>query len=1035
MTRLMRDACRVVLAVLSFACGAMGQAETATVSGLITDDTGAVVPGAEVKLQSVERGTVGNSKTNNAGIYVFASVHPGQYQLTVQKPGFKQVDFLGLIVNVQDHIEQNFRLQVGSVSESLTVTANGLNVNTTDAAVSTVIDRNFVESLPLNGRSFNTLLQLTPGVVIAPSAAGPLGQGYFSVAGQRTSSNNFLVDGVSANFGVAPTAAVGTSGTGSAQAFSQQGGTSSLVSVEALQEFRIETSSFAPEFGRAPGGQVLLTTRSGTNGFHGGIYEYFRNNVLDANDWFANQSGQPRAPERHNDFGGYLGGPIQRDKTFFFISDEGARLRQPQTQQSTVPYITPSVPSCSAPAAIAPFLNAYPKPNGPVSATTCTGQFTGSYSAPSTLNAGSIRIDHTFSSAFSIFGRYNEAPSEGAVRTNSLSELLMTTVGTRTLTLGATMVLNPQLTNMVRGNYSVQNSSLIASLDSFGGAVPPSLSLLGPNLPNAKNSIFTFGTFDTSTYVVGPSSRNRSTQLNFADDLAFSHGVHQIKIGADYRAIYLDVRPFEAFVGYSAISVTSFLSTGQADAGISGGRVKSSYLRAQATSIYGQDTWKVTPRLAITYGLRWELSPAPSPRSGTTLAAWENVNTPAQLALAPTGTPVWNTTYANFAPRVGMAYSLTSRGDFVLRAGWGMFYDLASDAIGNLAGSFPNAASGSFPPASLPVSDATQFVPALSRQPPFPNGTTGYSPNLKLPRSYQWNVALEKSFGGKQAVSMTYVGQAGRDLLRQEGINQPNANFLGPFGLTQTNAYSNYAAVQVQYRRPFSSGFQALLNYTWSHSLDNASNDVLAAVSNIVISAANDYASSDHDVRHSFSGGLVYAVPAAAKNGPLGRLTRDWSIDAVIVARSGFPFNVSAPVSFQSGSASPRPDLIPGQPFWIRDSTAGGGKSLNPGAFVASVGQQGTEGRNDIPGFGLTQVDLSLGRKFVITERLNLQFRTDAFNLFNHPNFINPQAVLVFGSIFGLKSPSMLNQGLGGLGALFQQGGPRSMQLSLKLTF
>jgi hypothetical protein len=380
----------------------MSQTETATVSGLITDDTGAVVPGAGVKLQSIDRGTIASATTNNAGLYVFASVHPGQYQLTVQKPGFKQVDFLGLIVNVQDHIEQNFRLQIGSVSESITVTADRLNMNTTNASVSTVIDRNFIEALPLNGRSFNTLLQLTPGVVVAPSG-GAYGQ--FSIAGQRASSNIFLVDGVSANFGVAPTQGQGTAGTGSAQAFSALGGTSSLVSVEALQEFRVETSSFAPEFGRAPGGQVILNTRSGSNQFHGAIYEYFRNDVLDANNWFANQAGKPRAPERHNDFGGFLGGPIRSDKTFFFVSYEGARLRVPNTIVNSVPseFARTSPPT---PASLLPFLNAYPQPDDKtVTPGVYTGKFTGNFSDPATLNAGSIRIDHTFNSRFSIFGR------------------------------------------------------------------------------------------------------------------------------------------------------------------------------------------------------------------------------------------------------------------------------------------------------------------------------------------------------------------------------------------------------------------------------------------------------------------------------------------------------------------------------------------------------------------------------------------------------------------------------------------------------
>ena len=235
------------------------QTATATLSGVIADPKGAVVPDTEVTATRIETGTVLTTRTNGAGIYFFTGLLPGHYHLMIHKPGFKEIAIKEFELHVQDKLEQNFSLEIGSVSETVTVTANDLNINTTDAAVSTVIDRNFVEGLPLNGRSFNTLLQLTPGVVIAPASYGTPGQ--FSISGQRTDANNFTVDGVSANFGVALGQNLGESGTGGAQAMSALGGTSSLVSVDALQEFRIVTSSFAPEFGRMPGGQVILTTR------------------------------------------------------------------------------------------------------------------------------------------------------------------------------------------------------------------------------------------------------------------------------------------------------------------------------------------------------------------------------------------------------------------------------------------------------------------------------------------------------------------------------------------------------------------------------------------------------------------------------------------------------------------------------------------------------------------------------------------------------------------------------------------------------
>ena len=1019
------------LSLLLLTLRALGQSPSGNINGLVLDPTNRVIAGAEIIAVNDLTGVQFTTKTNDEGVYVLVNLPPGPYRLQVSKVGFKTIVKPDITLSIQDALSINFTLPVGALLETVTVQGGSPLLNTESAAVSTVIDRNLVESLPLNGRSFNTLLQLTPGVVIASSASN--NQGQFSIAGQRTTANNFLVDGVSANFGIAPTLGQGTAGTGSAQAFSVLGGTSSLVSVEALQEFRVETSSFAPEFGRSPGGQVLLTTRSGTNTFHGGVYEYFRNDVLDANDWFANMAQKPRAPERHNDFGGFLGGPITPGKTFFFVSYEGARLRQPNTRVVQVPSEWSRTIASSD---TAPFLNGYPLPDDrTITPNVYTGRFTGNFSDPSTLNAGSIRVDHHFGNRTSVFVRYNEAPSETMHRSQSLSEVDTSTVGTRTITFNAMVAPSLRLSTTFRGNYSVQDAKFVSALDSFGGAVVPSLSTLAPNLPNAQDALLGFFTFDTGIYLTGPDAKNRSTQLNFADDTALTVGKHQLKFGADYRAIYLDVRPFQSSLTYEATSVSDFVSSGVSSF-LVGSTAKPSYFLSRAISLYGQDTWKATPRLTLTYGIRWELDPAPSARGNTTLAAWRNIGNPADITLAPSGAGLWNTTYTNFAPRLGLAYSLTAKGDFVVRAGGGIFYDLGSATVANLANGFPNNAGSFFFSVPVPLSDATQFLPAISLQPPFPDPTQGFDPQLKLPRSYQWNLALEKSFAGQQAVSLSYVGQTGRDLLRQEGLSQPTPDFSGAFLVTLNSAHSNYHSLQAQYRRPLSSRLQALFNYTWSHSLDNSSNDVVQAISGTVISAQRDYASSDFDVRHSVSAALTLNVPAAGQNPFVKSLTKDWQLESVVVARSGFPFNLTVLTAQVSGT-NPRPDLVPGQPLWIHGDNAPGGKIVNPAAFaVPPSGQQGTEGRNDISGFGLTQVDISIERKFPITDKLNLHFRTDAFNLLNHPNFANP-----LGFYFGpgdttyLQSTQMLNHGLGGLNSLFQAGGPRSLQLSLKLDF
>jgi Carboxypeptidase regulatory-like domain/TonB dependent receptor len=1031
--------CLFLAASLSIA-----QSPNGTISGIVLDPSGGVIVGADVLIINNATGVEYPGKANSEGYYVVPNIPPGNYRIQVSNSGFKTIIKPDIMVHVEDALAINFTLPIGAASEIVTVEGGAPLINTENGSVSTVIDRNFVESLPLNGRSFNTLLQLTPGVVIA-SQQTALGNapGQFSISGQRTDANNLTVDGVSANFGISPVGpdvGVGQSGTGTAQAFSVLGGTSSLVSVDALQEFRIETSSFAPEFGRSPGGQIILTTRSGTNQFHGVAFEYFRNTVMDANDWFLNQQGLPRTAEQHNDFGGVLGGPIVKDKAFFFFSYEGARLLVPQEYPLTVPSEFALNQAQQNAPALFPLLNAYPKaPSSAVlSPDGYSATFTGGNSNRDRLNATSLRFDYAFSERFSLFGRYNYAPSSSATLFGS--ELTLTSVNTQTATAGLDMALSPRLGNTLRVNYSEQDSPSTYELTTSGGAVPVSPSLLLGSLSAAEsNAAFQPGA-NVNPYELGRYEGNRTKQVNVVDGLSVSLAGHQVKVGGDYRAIFLDVNPSAYNLEYYSTSVSDLIASETAF--LSAAAYLPSRILTQAFSLYGQDSWRVNPRLMLTYGVRWELSPAPSGRGATELASWTNIDNPADIALAPPGAHLWSTTFGNFAPRVGVAYQLTPKGDFVLRAGWGLFYDLGVGSSASLASEFPNEAFGPTSSVAPPVSDVTPFLPTFSSAPPYPTYVMGFAPNLKLPRSYQGNLALEKSFGTQSVFSATYVVQAGRDLLRREGLALPqsNPNFLpgSDFILTANDARSNYNALQLQYRGKPVSRVQILLNFTWAHSLDDASDDVTAGLSNTIISAANDYSSSSFDVRRMFSGAVDLAIPALAKSGPLNAITEGWSADAIIVARTGFPFNavnlVYAPLN-AGGQVLLRPDLVPGLPYWVPDPAAPEGRILNANKFVIpTTVRQGTEGRNDISGFGMAQMDFSLARKFPIKERLNLQFRADAFNLLNHPNFANPYAYLGFGPAY-LQASTMLNQGLGGLNPLFQQGGPRSLQLSLKLSF
>jgi hypothetical protein len=395
----------VAACILVSLIGALGQSPNANINGQVLDSSSGAIAGAEVLATNDVTGLHYTATTSSEGIYVLRDLPPGPYRLQVSKQGFKTIVKPDITLNVQDAVSLNFSLPVGAQMETVTVEGGTSQINTESATVSTVVDRRFAENLPMNGRSFQSLIDLTPGVVVTPSNGYDNGQ--FSVNGQRSDSNYWMVDGVSANIGVS-VANPGSGLSGSLGSFSVLGGTNSLVSVDALQEFRIQTSTFAPEFGRTPGAQISIVTRSGTNRFTGTLFDYLRNDILDANNWFADEAGLSKPRERQNDFGGTIGGPIFKNRTFFFFSYEGLRLRLPQTSLTTVPDMAART---AASAALQPYLNSYPMPNGSDDPSTGIAQFNASYSNPAKLDAYSVRIDHALAQHFNLFGRYDYSPS------------------------------------------------------------------------------------------------------------------------------------------------------------------------------------------------------------------------------------------------------------------------------------------------------------------------------------------------------------------------------------------------------------------------------------------------------------------------------------------------------------------------------------------------------------------------------------------------------------------------------------------------
>jgi carboxypeptidase family protein len=1071
----------LVVAFQSSLTCAYGQGGTATLSGTITDQNDAVVPGVNVAVISIAQGFQRSATTNREGAYVVPSLPPGVYTVKAEREGFTTAEVPDVVLNVNDQVKLDIPLKIGSLSDSSVDVLATPGLVDQSPAVGTTVDQQFVGNLPLNGRSVQQLITLSPGVVLTKTSINE--QGQFSVNGQRANANYMTVDGVSANIGIIPAGNIGQSSTGSLPGFSVSGSSSNLVSVDAVQEFKILTSTFAPEFGRTPGAQITIASRSGTNSFSGTVFEYLRNDVLDATDWFVNANpALKKAALRQNNYGGVLGGPLLlpsfgegtrplwydgRNRTFFFFSYEALRLRQPFFAATDVPS---RAARQTAPAGIKPILNGFPLPTGP-DRVNGLADFVSSYSDPSRLDATSLRVDHVIGSKLSLFGRFNYSPSEAEQRGANLSPLNVVNavrIETLTQTIGATYIPTPTVTADFRYNYSRNLGSSSFAIDELGGAVPPPDSALFPAPFSSSDSL--------AFFFVAPGGRNTilstgkivdnlQRQHNLVGNVSIVWGAHQFKLGGDYRRmnpmfgnrLYGQTLQFSGVLAANGTASPGTAMSGIAQvAAINAGESNAAIF--DNISTYFQDSWKLSRRLTLTYGLRWEINPAP--KGEKELISATGLDNPATFALAPLGAPLYETTYGNIGPRIGVAYNLREQTNSatVIRGGWGIFYDLGSGFLGNAFNSFPYSRTRQTALTPFPLSTAVATPPPLTIDQAFTSTIFVADPHLKLPRTYQWNLTVEQALGANQVVSAAYVAAKGRDLLRLERYANPNPKFT-LVDVTRNTARSDYSSLQLQFHRRLSRGLQALASYTWSESQDNVSSDSVNLTPNERIDPEIDRGPSDFDIRHQFSAALTYNIPAPGSAGVGRELLRDWSVDTIFTGRSAGPVNVVYSRNIGFGNfPNFRPDLVEGIPFYIEDPKAPGGRRFNnqvvviPGNPRPQVGpfrppvenRQGNLPRNFLRGFPIYQIDLAFRRDFRLKERLRLQFRTEAFNIFNHPNFADPNSTLLTGNsantAFGF-SQTMFGRSLGtggatgGFNPLYQVGGPRSMQFALKLMF
>jgi hypothetical protein len=1010
---------------------------TTSLSGIVVDEKDALVADASILVKDQAGKLTREGTTGRDGGFSIHELPPGSYTIVVKRVGFSTAEIRNVALTVKEQTALRIRLSVGEIGETVSILAEPL-FSEKYVAPGIKLDRQAIEDLPLGGRSFQTLVLLSPGTVATRATFSE--QGQLSTNGQRANSNYLMLDGVSANIGVAAGASgTGQSGAGSLPGLSVMGSTNTLVSMESLQELRVLTSTFAPEFGRTPGAQVLVSTRSGTNKFHGTAFEYFRNDALGSRDWFARPTSESGSPASSiNNFGGVLGGPVFGNSTFFFASYEGLRGRLPRVASVDVPSMTARQ---NALPALRHYLNSFPIPNGPVRTNPVLAEFSASYVNDASFNAASLRLDHRFGDKVSIFARYNNAPSDISLRGagSSLNNTLNLSFKTETITIGSTQVITPGLVNDVRVNYSRSEGLKDFELDDLGGAVPINGEAVFPAFASAGNSFYGFSLGGDTSFFLGKDASSFQDQFNLVENVSITKGSHQIKLGFDFRRLtstydqwnYREQATLEADMLALQYGTASSVAISTQDR---------TAINFTNLSLYAQDTWRATRRLSLTYGLRWDYNPAPSGENAQSLFTVTGLDQPRGLTLAPPGTPLYKSTYNNFAPRVGAAFMLSERpgAETKIRGGFGVFYDLGTGPLGNSASSFPYQRRQTYSNIYYPLDPSYRVN--LPYDPTSPVGLIRVAqPNLELPRVLQWNVGVEQSLGATQVLTASYVGAAASRLLRTELIVNPNSNF-GQVFVTTNNASANYNALQLQFQRRLSRGFQALASYTWSHSIDVASNDSSANLPSLAgYEPELDRGPSDFDVRHSFSAAITYDIPGLVKNGFGKTLLRNWTIESIVSARTAAPLEIFSSRDSNFGPFNLRPDLVAGASLYVSDPTAPGGRRLNPQAFVIPTElRQGNLGRNVLRGFPFSQVDVALHRSFALFESVKLQFKMEVFNVFNHPNFADPIGDLN-NSQFGL-SPAMLGRGLTtssntGFNPMFQAGGPRAIQFALKLQF
>ncbi|MGA8593253.1 MAG: TonB-dependent receptor [Bryobacteraceae bacterium] len=1092
--------CRISVVLMAFFAAflslpSQAQINTATIAGTVKDQTGANLAGAQVVVENVASGVRREVQTNSDGAFSVPLLQPGQYDVTISKDGFQTVKNSGVELVINQVAAVNVTLQLGSTSQQVTVTGEVPLVETTTAGLGTVIGQRPTADLPLNGRQFAQLLQLAPGTVpisVSQSATPSIGSGATtpSINGGTNRSNLFFMDGVYATdpffstFSISP-------------------------SIDALQEFKEQTHTDLAEFGQVTGGTINVALKSGGNSFHGILYEFLRNDDLDARNFFAPTTGI----YRQNQFGGTFGGPVIRDKMFFYGFYDGYRYTQaannftlvptqeqlngdfsgisntiynPYTYNSATktsqPFAGNQIPAQLINAGMVAYTKAFvPLPNYFVAGSPYN--FLNTESSTVNQDQGGIRVDYTASSRDTFFGHFmmsnatSSSPSSlpgtpfvngfdgknaGINWVHSVSPTLVTQ-----LTLGYNSLDHAQQNVQPNPTAAFDASGLGQGFTLFPGDI---------KAPAAPGIGLSQGYFSVPTGW-GPIGPQYLSQ--YSGTVSKVAGNHNLKFGASYYQTWMYTNWAQDNESYNQQATwnPATQSGGDSFASMLLGLPNSASrqlgnsgvsLHTNVFGVFAQDQWRITPKLTINYGLRWDYT-SPVTEKNNRFAAYDlataqwllvkgDVDAPSTL---PAGVTYLNRNsitaadYLNFSPRLGLAYQLTPK--TVLRTGFGIFYDNWSGGLQsaqNARGAWPSGASQSVSSLNLAgvtpgVTAQNPFVGLSTSIPatPFPSSGAGFlAIDFKNSYSSQWNFEIQQQIGKSSTFSLAYVGSASSRVPVQVPFNlalypaagpiqprQPYQNMTSPtavstFSMIQSIGRSSYESMQAQFDQRFSDGLFFITSFTWSKNIDvGGCADFWEACS-----IQNPYnlnaekAASPLDVPLVFTFSPGYELPFGKgkpflNNGGLGAaVLGNWQVNGIFSARSGTVYTPG--INFDNanvGGGSQRPDIV-GNPNFSNPTLA---EYFNTSAFAVSPPYTyGNAGRDILRGPNFWNLDFSVFRNFDFLERWRLQFRGEFFDIFNHPNFGNP------GSTIG-------NAGYGVITSTASGSQPRLIQLALKLSF